>query len=148
MNEQRLKDILLCALELLRAELQDNFYDQKDCDDFIFSELDMEVSEILEIYDGSNLNVYTGSAFMDGTSPKNWADLRRQLGASKDIAWPKEDVCPVCGAVIDDPTGGDEDGYGNLYMHWHCDECNSRGKSIYESGGWHFVEHEVDERGV
>ena len=85
MDEKRLKDILFCTLELLRAELQDNFYDRKDCDDFIFSELDMEVSEILEIYDGSKLNIYTGSAFADGTSPKNWADLRRQLGESKAI---------------------------------------------------------------
>ena len=73
MSPERCKDILFCTLQTLRDELIDKFYDSKDCDDYIFSLLDMEVSEILEIYEPRGVLIYTGSAFKDGTSPKDYA---------------------------------------------------------------------------
>lgn len=54
-----------------------------------------------------------------------------------------EDVCPVCGATIE-LCGGDEDGYGILYMRWKCDKCGASGRASFENLGWAFVEHELD----
>lgn len=56
----------------------------------------------------------------------------------------EEDKCPVCGATIE-LCGGDEDGYGVLYMRWKCDRCGASGRSCFQNLGWEFVEHEVEE---
>lgn len=71
MSPERCKNVLFCMIELLRMELVNEFQDWKDCDDYIFSLLDLEVSEIAEIYADRGIMYHCGSAFEDGTSPKN-----------------------------------------------------------------------------
>lgn len=64
-------NVLFCALEVLRSELSGEFYDSVDCDDYIFSLLDLEESEVEMIYEGCPVP-YIGSTFANGTSPKDW----------------------------------------------------------------------------
>ena len=71
MTNERLMNILFCALEVLRKELSDAFYDSVDRDDYIFSLLDLEEAEVEMIYEGCPAP-YLGSTFANGTSPKDW----------------------------------------------------------------------------
>lgn len=61
---------------------------------------------------------------------------------------PQGDICPVCGAWMDDPTGETYDKEDRLIRHWYCNECGSSGDAIYEHGYYEFVEHVVEKRGV
>lgn len=74
MTNERLKQISFCLIQLLRKEIRDNWEgtDQKDVDDYIFSELDLEVNELAEIVQGYDSTVYTGSCFCPNESPKNY----------------------------------------------------------------------------
>lgn len=79
MNDKRAKQLLFCALQLLRKREIDHyressgaFPDWKDVDDYIFSELDMEKHELEEIYAPYQVLVYSGSCYEDGESPKNF----------------------------------------------------------------------------
>ena len=74
MTNERLMNVLFYTLEVLRDELSDAFYDSVDRDDYIFSLLDLEEAEVEFIYRaaGANWLPYTGSAFANGESPKDW----------------------------------------------------------------------------
>lgn len=150
MSPERCRDVLFCMIELMRKELCDKFYTMKECDDYIFSLLDLEDSEIAEIYAGRGIIYYVSSAFADGTSPKNlhtFYERSSKLRGEKTHKLPP-DMCPVCGAWIEDPTGESFDKEDRLIRNWHCDECGSFGNAIYEHGYYEFVEHEIEERGV
>ena len=71
MTNERLMNVLFCALEVLRKELSDAFYDSVDRDDYIFSLLDLEEAEVEMIYEGCPAP-YLGSTFANGESPKDW----------------------------------------------------------------------------
>ena len=141
-------NVLFCALEVLRSELSDEFYDSVDCDDYIFSLLDLEAAEVELIYDGVTCP-YTGSTFVNGESPKDWhlqyrKAIQRGVRAKEPLmASQREGLCPVCGAVLQtfDAT---EDSYGVMYIPWLCNHCHNSGRSRFEHSGWNFVEHELD----
>ena len=71
-----------------------------------------------------------------------------QGGIVRDQNKPQGDICPVCGAWMDDPTGETYDKEDRLIRHWYCNECGSSGDAIYEHGYYEFVEHVVEKRGV
>lgn len=72
---RRLHQIAFCALQLIRIKSERRGMDPKDTDDWLFSELDLEKSEIRKLFDPYGVPVYSGSAFDDGTSPKNYDEL-------------------------------------------------------------------------
>ena len=69
---QRESTLLFNTLELLRKELRksDDFRDGdwKDVDDYIFSELDFTVEDLMNLYHGKNQYLYAGSA-IEGFAP-------------------------------------------------------------------------------
>ena len=61
-----------------------------------------------------------------------------------DIKEHKVDACPVCGANIV-PKDGEDNGYGELYLHWECKECGCKGKAIIDTHNQNaFLFHELD----
>lgn len=72
MDAARAKQIAFCALQLLREEETKNFADWKSRDDWIFSELDIERSELFEIFDPYGDVPHSASCFNDGESPKDY----------------------------------------------------------------------------
>lgn len=74
LSKVRLKQLLFQALQLLRkyvAAANANC-DWKSADDILFSELDMEIGELAEIYDEAGVTVSGASCFEDGESPKDY----------------------------------------------------------------------------
>lgn len=65
MKTERYKQILFEVLEFLRKELNPKFYDWKDCDDYIFANLNLTKSELEQIYKDKDVMVYYGSAIDD-----------------------------------------------------------------------------------
>lgn len=75
MDVARAKQIAFCALQLLRKEMGKEMpnADWKDIDDVLFSELDIEMGELEEIYKPyPDVLVYAGSCFVNGQSPKDY----------------------------------------------------------------------------
>jgi hypothetical protein len=65
MTDKRIMELLLQTLEAFRSTVLKHTHDRKDTDDFVFAELNMSVSEIEEIYAGTDIMLYTGSAIDD-----------------------------------------------------------------------------------
>lgn len=61
----RYRQLLFQALEMLRKAVTPRFYDWKDADDWLFSELDITKSELAQIYEGREVWYYDGSAADD-----------------------------------------------------------------------------------
>ena len=75
-ESDRAQQIAFCAIQLLRKELRKEFHDWKDADDYIFSELDLEESELKTLFAPyPHADVYTGSCHRDGDSKKDF-DVR------------------------------------------------------------------------
>lgn len=72
MTAERAKQLLFCTLQLIRQHQEQQGKDPNDTDDRLFSELDMEVSEVKEIYAPYHVSVYVGSCFPDAESPKDF----------------------------------------------------------------------------
>lgn len=72
MSAQRAKQIAFCLIQLIRKMEERTGHDPNDTDDWLFSELDIEKGELLEIFKPYNIPVYTASCFSDGESPKNF----------------------------------------------------------------------------
>lgn len=75
MDANRAKQIAFCALQLLRKEMSKEMpnADWKDVDDALFSELDIEIGELEEIYKPyPDALVYAGSCFENEQSPKDY----------------------------------------------------------------------------
>lgn len=77
MTAERAKQVAFCALQMLRRELNrradGSKADWKNVDDYIFSELDIEIGELEEIYAPyKSASVYGGSCFEDDHSPKDY----------------------------------------------------------------------------
>lgn len=73
MDEKRAKQIAFQALQLIRQEAERTGRDPADTDDWLFSELDAERSEILEIFAPYGVHApQLDSAFPDGNSPKDY----------------------------------------------------------------------------
>ena len=54
-------------------------------------------------------------------------------------------TCPMCGAHIEHRDGGEEDGYGELFLYWTCERCGVTGTAIFNlSDGNKFMGHEID----
>lgn len=62
--------LLFQALQMLRKTVTPRFYDWKDADDWLFSELDITKSELAQIYEGREVRYYDGSAVDDS----DWID--------------------------------------------------------------------------
>lgn len=75
MTIERAKQLLFCTIQLLRQERMHAFSDWKDADDELFSDLDIEIGELEDIYDPYGIMVYGGSCFENGQSPKDY-DVR------------------------------------------------------------------------
>lgn len=58
----RARMLLFSTLEQLRKEIRPKFYDWKDADDWLFSQLDFTKDELCQIYKGRDTMVYIGSA--------------------------------------------------------------------------------------
>lgn len=72
MTKERLLQIAFQAIQMLRKTERKPGKDWKDIDDYIFSELDIEKGELLEIFEPYSSMVYVGSCFPDGESPKDY----------------------------------------------------------------------------
>ena len=80
----RAKEIAFCALELIRQTREKAHHDPKDTDDWLFSELDMEKSEVTELFAPYGITPYLGSCYEDGQSPHDFAT--RYFAAHKEDA--------------------------------------------------------------
>lgn len=65
--------------------------------------------------------------------------------ATSDCKSEKEDagICPVCGGLIDPEDVGDDDGYGELRLHWECESCGAKGKAVHQTEH-NFAYHEIE----
>ena len=72
MTIERAKQLLFCTLQLIRQYRENQGKDPSDTDDLLFSELDMEVSEVEEIYAPYHVTVNTSSCYRDSESPKDF----------------------------------------------------------------------------
>ena len=73
MTVERAKQIAFCALQYIRQDAESLGKDTVDFDDYLFSEFDIEIGELKEIYEPyPNIDVYANSCFKDGQSPKNF----------------------------------------------------------------------------
>ena len=72
MGYDRAKQIAFCCLQLMRQTAEQSGKDPHDYDDQLFSELDIEVQELEELYAPYGVSVYGGSYFETGQSPKNY----------------------------------------------------------------------------
>ena len=74
LTPERTKQIAFQAIQLARRLAKEHdFSDQKDADDWVFSEMDLEVNEALEIFaDYPKTRPYLGSCYPDNTSPKDY----------------------------------------------------------------------------
>ena len=68
----RLSQIAFQALQLVRLEAGRAGRDPTDVDDWLFSELDLEASEALALFEPYGVAVHTASCFPDGESPKDY----------------------------------------------------------------------------
>ena len=66
---QRHRDLFFQTLQLLRKAVTPRFYDWKDADDWLFSELDFTKSDLAQIFEGRGVPYYDGSA-TDGKAPE------------------------------------------------------------------------------
>lgn len=58
----RYRMLMFSALELLRKEIQKEFSDWKDADEWLFAQLDFTKEELAQIYEGRDVLYYDGSA--------------------------------------------------------------------------------------
>lgn len=73
MDAERAKQIAFQALQLIRMEAEKSGRDTVDTDDWLFSEMDAERGEILEIFAPYGIRApRLDSAFPDGNSPKDY----------------------------------------------------------------------------
>ena len=75
MSTERAKQIAFCALQLIRQEREKQGFDPKDTDDWLFSELDIEINELEEIYQpykDAGIQVYGNACFENEQSPKDY----------------------------------------------------------------------------
>ena len=73
MSAQRAKQLLFEVLQLFRQKAEKEGQDPKDFDDWLFSELDMEIQELEEIYAPyPNITVYGASCYEQEQSPKDF----------------------------------------------------------------------------
>lgn len=72
MTVERAKQLLFCTLQLIRQYREKEGHDPTDTDDLLFSELDMEMSEVEEVYAPYHVSVNVSSCFRDNESPKNF----------------------------------------------------------------------------
>ena len=72
MSVERAKQLLFCVLQLIRQYREKQGFDPNDTDDLLFSELDMEISEVEEIYEPYKDSVNTSSCFKNNESPKDF----------------------------------------------------------------------------
>lgn len=90
---QRQKDLLLQTLQLLRKQTESNFYDWKEADDWIFSELDFSKSELIELFKGIEPAPYIGSAKGDNTKESDDGHLFPEDVAQ--MAWKPIWIVPI-----------------------------------------------------
>lgn len=65
--------------------------------------------------------------------------------ALREEAAEEVDVCPVCGGPIEPEDVGDDDGCGELYLHWECERCGTKGKAVHQTEH-SFVCHEYESK--
>ena len=75
LTQMRAVQIAFQALQLIRKLETQKGRDWKDVDDWLFSELDLEIGELEQIYNYYNVMVYGSSCYEDGQSPKDY-DVR------------------------------------------------------------------------
>lgn len=76
LTPERTKQIAFQAIQLARQLAKRDFHDPNDADDWLFSEIDLEINEAREIFANyPNTRPYLGSCYPDGTSPKDF-DVR------------------------------------------------------------------------
>lgn len=68
----RAKQIAFEVIQLIRQERERKGHDPNDTDDVLFSELDVEIGELEELFKPYGIRVYGGSCFEDGQSPKDY----------------------------------------------------------------------------
>lgn len=68
----RAKQLLFETLQLIRRTEEKNGHDPVDIDDSLFSKIDIEKSELEEIFRPYNISVNSNSCFNDNESPKNY----------------------------------------------------------------------------
>ena len=73
MTAERAKQIAFCVLQYIRQNAESAGNDPVDTDDKLFSEFDIEIGELEEIYQPyPKIKVYSGSCFENGHSPKDF----------------------------------------------------------------------------
>ena len=73
MSAERAKQLLFEVLQLFRHKAEADGNDPNDFDDWLFSELDMEIQELEEIYKPyPNIHVYGRSCYEQEQSPKDF----------------------------------------------------------------------------
>lgn len=73
MTTERAKQIAFCALQYIRQNAEKEGKDPIDFDDELFSNFDIEIGELEEIYKPyPEIRVYAGSCFEDEHSPKDF----------------------------------------------------------------------------
>ena len=88
---QRQKDLFFETLQMLRACVKPRFYDWKDADDWLFSELGFTKSELAEIFAGRGVLYYDGSA-IDEKAPESLC-VGREVGVSTNISTAANAAC-------------------------------------------------------
>lgn len=83
---QRQKDLLFETLQMLRSCVKPRFYDWKDADDWLFSELGFTKAELQEIFDGRGVLYYDGSAIDDKALESPCAGRKSEVGTEENAA--------------------------------------------------------------
>ena len=88
---QRQKDLFFETLQMLRACVKPRFYDWKDADDWLFSELGFTKAELQEIFDGRGVLYYDGSA-IDEKAPESLC-TEREIEVDTDMSAAENATC-------------------------------------------------------
>lgn len=87
---QRQKDLLFETLQMLRSCVKPRFYDWKDADDWLFSELGFTKAELQDIFDGRGVLYYDGSAIDEkapgGLCARRENEVGTDMSAAKNVA--------------------------------------------------------------
>ena len=90
---KRQKDLFFETLQMLRSCVKPRFYDWKDADDWLFSELGFTKAELQEIFAGRGVLYYDGSAIDEKASGSLCTS--REVGVSTNMSTAENDVCAV-----------------------------------------------------
>lgn len=100
MMSQRQKDLLFETLQMLRSCVRPRFYDWKDADDWLFSELGFTKAELQEIFDGRGVLHYDGSAIDDKAPESLCAGRKIEVGTDIPTAENAVHAAPLSHAEI------------------------------------------------